>query len=441
VPTQETLLPNGLKVVVVPNDEVPFTTAMLGLKYGAWAENPKTPGVASMAMNMLTKGTKNYTSEELAEKIDFNALTLSGDAGMDTASVSATALADKLPLAVELLAEITRRPTFPEGELAILKEQLKNNLAVQSQDSSYLAGRELSRVLFGDHPYSRTSTGELDDVDKITRDEIVKWWSTFVRPDAAVLYIAGDVKAKDAFALAKKYLGDWTVNTKVPDITLPAIPKAQPRHIYLVDKPGVGQSQIRVGQVSLTRGNPDFHKSRVFTQIFGGGFNSRMNKVIRVQRGLTYGASGYFRPMRFSGEFISSTFTKTKTTAETVKAIFDVIDSMENVPPTDKEIESAKSYLAGSFAEDLETPQDTVKYQWLIEYNKLPKDYLQQALHQYEGTTINDVVRIAHQHIQPKDLAIVVVGDASKVKASLEKIAPVTVVTPKGKPAGKAAAA
>lgn len=429
VPTVEKVLPNGLKVVVVPNDEVPFTTITLGLKYGAWAESPETPGVASMALNMIDKGTENYSAAELAEKVDFNALTLGGSANADVASISATALADKLPLAVELLAEVLLRPTFPEDELAVLSEQLKNNLAVQQKDPRSMAGRELDRQLYGDHPYSRAVTGELEDVGNLTRDAILKWWGDFVRPDSAVLYVAGDVTADEAFALAEENLGEWTAEGNAPGVTVPAPPEAKPTRIVLVDVPGAVQSQIRVGQLSLNRHNPDYHKSRVFTQIFGGSFNSRLNRVIRVERGLTYGAQGYFTGQRFNGRFLCSTFTKTESTGETVQAIFDVIQSMREEPPTADEINSAKSYLAGSFAEDLETPQDTVNYQWLIEYNGLPKDYLNQALQNYKSTDVDDIVRIAHDYIDTDNITVVVAGDASVVKESLEKIAPVTVVS------------
>jgi len=439
VPIAEKVLDNGLKVVVVPNDEVPFANVTLGLKYGAFAENPDIPGSASMALNMLTKGTENYTAAELAEKIEFNALTLDGSATMDEATVSATALTDKLPMAVELLAEVVLRPTFPNDELDILKEQLKNNLAVQSNDPRYLASRELDRRLYADHPYARDVRGELDDVDTITRKAIRSWWSTYARPDEAVLYFSGDVSPEEVFALAEKHLGSWKAKGDSPNLELPDPPQIDERKIYLVNTPGAVQSQIRVGQITaLNRDNPDYHKARVFTQIYGGGFNSRLNSVIRVERGLTYGASGYFVGKRFNGQFLSQTFTKTETTAETVQAIFDVIDSMRNDPPDAAEIGDAKSYLAGQFPEDLETPQDMAQYQWLIEYNGLPRDYLNQALKGYKATEVDDITRIATDYLDLDKMVIVVTGDVEKVKESLEKIAPVEVIE-KEKP-GMAAA-
>src|SRR5690606_17541498 len=130
-----------------------------------WTDSPERPGAASLALDVLTKGTENYTSAELAEALAFNALTLGGRAQMDVASVSASALTEKLPLAIELMAEVVLRPTSPEDELAILKDQLKNNLSVSEGNPGYLADRALRRQIYGDHPYSRSVSGEFADID------------------------------------------------------------------------------------------------------------------------------------------------------------------------------------------------------------------------------------------------------------------------------------
>lgn len=426
--TFEQTLANGLRVVVVPNKEVPYVTVLLGLKYGAWAEDPAAPGTASMTMAMLTKGTKNYTAEELAEKIEYNALTLAGNATMDASQVVATSLSDKADLAVELLSEVLLRPRFPEDELRLLQEQRAASLSISEQDIDYIVDRELRRALFGNHPYSRNVDGEFADVGKLSRARLENYWKTYVRPDAAVLYFAGDIEPQSAFNMARKHLGKWKSKGEVPDVQLAEIPKPERVHIYLVDKPGAVQSQIRVAQASITRNDPRYHFARFFTQIYGGAFDSRLNRVIRVERGLTYGAGGGFRPGRFMGQFISSTFTKTETTAETVQALLDVMTSMRTDPPTDGEMESARAYLTGSFPGDLETPQQAADYQWIIDSYGLPKDYLRQAMDAYKKATRDDVRHIAEDVIDLDKVVIVVAGDAAKTKENLEKIAPVTII-------------
>ncbi|MBI4559460.1 MAG: insulinase family protein [Candidatus Hydrogenedentes bacterium] len=421
-------LQNGLKVVVVPNSEVPFVTVKLGIKYGAYAEDSATPGVASMALAMLTKGTKKYTAAQLAEELEFNAITLDGSASMDVCSVDATALTDKLPHAVQLLAEVVLRPTFPENEFQVLREQKQLNLSIREQNPGYLADREMRKQLFGEHPYARTVDGEPKDVERITPPQLVQWWKTFARPDAAILYFAGDVKPRQALQLARKYLADWESQAPAPAISLPTMPPHQDLHIYLLDRPGSVQSQIRAGQISITRGHPAYHSSRVYTQIFGGAFDSRLNRSIRVEKGLTYSAGGGILPQRFSGTFSIHTFTKTATTAETVQAVLEVVRGMRSTPPSESELGIAKSYLVGSFASDLETPQEAANFQWIIDYNGLPEDYLRQAFDAYKATRTEDVINVSENVIAPDQLTIIVVGAAAAVKDSLEKIAPVTLV-------------
>ena len=433
-PNSETFeLDNGLEVVVVSNHATPYVSAMLGLKHGAWTEDPAQPGVASMAMQMITKGTENYTAAELVEKIEYNALTLSGAAelyqspSMDVGQVRATALTDKLPIAMELMAEVVLRPTFPTNELEILKQQRRLSLSVQERNPQHMADRELRKRMYGDHPYARSPQGELADVDGLNADAVREWWSTHVRPDTTVLYLSGDVTVKQAQQLAEEALGDWRPDTPAPEVDYPPLPERQPTQIHLVDNPTAVQSQIRVGQISITRGHPDYHSARVFSQIYGSGFSSRLNNVIRVERGLTYHVFGLFLPQKESGEFLSGTFTQTETTSEATQAILNVMKSMRTDPPTDAEIEGAKSFLVGSFARQYETPQDLMGFLWVAAINDLPEDYLQQAVEGYLATTRDDLVRIAEEIVDTDHLTIVVVGQADPVKESLDQIAPVAV--------------
>ncbi|MDX9971766.1 MAG: pitrilysin family protein, partial [FCB group bacterium] len=319
-------------------------------------------------------------------------------------------------------------PTFPENEFQLLKQQRTVNLSISEEDPNYLAERELRRAVYGNHPYARSVMGELADVQKLPLSAAIEWWKIYARPDASILYVAGDVDPEQIFDLAAKQFGQWKADGPLPEPKVAEIPPHQPTRIFLVDNPGAVQSQIRVGQTSITRGDPYYHAARVYSQIYGGSFGSRLNEVIRVQKGLTYGAGGGFMPYRFSGTFMGSTFTKTPTTAETVQALVDVIKSMQTQPPTEAELSVAKAYLVGSFPSQLETPQDRVSFQWTIDYNGLPQDYLNQALQGYRKTSPEDLKHIADAIVKADELNVVVVGDAKAIRADLEKIAPVTLV-------------
>jgi zinc protease len=422
------VLDNGLKVVAIPNHEVPLASVVLALRHGAWTDEPRRPGVASMTLSMLAKGTEKYTAEELAEIIEFNALNVYGSAAIDTATVVAMGLSQKLTTAMELMGEVVLRPTFPRTELGLLKKQREVELMYQEKEPGYRASSEMRRRIFGDHPYARVPTGRRKDVGRIRRGHLVKWWNTFARPDAAVLYIAGDVAPDRAFALAEQHFGGWIAASPMPEVDLPPLPERQSTHIYLVDNRAAAQSEIRVGQTGISLYDPDYHKAGVFSQIFGGAFSSRLNKAIRIEGGRTYGAHGGFSSGRFGGRFVSSTSTRTESTARTVRDMLAVIESMRTNPATDDELRLAQRYLVGRVPSRYETAIDVVNAQLHIELNGLPKDNLQRSLAEYKATETGDIARIATEHVDRSKLTIVVVGDARKVKEELETIAPVTVV-------------
>ena len=421
------VLSNGLKVLVVENRELPFVTVQLGLLPGAWTEDK--PGTASMALGMLTRGTGRYTEAQLAEELERLAIDLGGSAGMDSASVSASALTEHTERAVQLLAEVVLFPTFPADEFEKLRKQTLTGLAVSTNEPSYIADREFGRRLFGSHPYARAVSGESADVRALQPADLRAWWTTFARPDLAVLIFAGDIDLDYALAISEESLGGWKALGPRPEITLPGIPDPGSRRIYLVDRPGV-QSQIRVGHLGITRDHPEWFTSRVASSYFGGAFNSRVNETIRVKKGLTYGARGGWDAQRFAGTFQVSTFSKTDSTVAAVQAIFEEIDRLRSAPPTDKELGDTKTYTLGSFAAGRETPQAVAGQLWQIEAFGLPADYYERYLREVASATADDCVRLAQATVDPDKSVVVIVGPAEKLKKELEAIAPVTVVTP-----------
>ncbi len=421
-------LGNGLDVVVIDNDEVPFVTMWLGLDYGAFADPPDKPGTAYLALPMLARGTKSHDYKALTEELDRHAITLSGSARMDFASVSTSAVSHQAERALRLLAEAVMEPTFPADELEEYVGQTVTGLMVAERAPEYQADRELRRRLFAGHPYARLPEGRAADLRKVTRDDLAAWWRTHARPDAAVLYVAGHIEKEKAFALAEKYFGGWKAEGNKPEIAVPEAPAPSKTKIYLVDRAG-NQSQIRVGHVSITRRDPRHPVARVASEYFGGGFNSRLNDTIRVKKGLTYGAGGGFAPDRFAGRFTVSTFSKNATVGETVKTILDEIRRFEKEGPTDREAADAKSYIVGAFAGARETPQDLVEDLWRIELEGLPADYYDQYLAAIGSVAPKEVVDVVSELVHADQLVIVVVGPADVLKKQLANIAEVEVVT------------
>lgn len=418
-------LPNGIELLVVENHELPFVSATLYTRAGGWTESK--PGTASMAFSMLTKGTENYDEGKLAAELDTYAITLAGFAGLDNGSVGCSFLTEHADRAVRLMAEVVRRPTFPDDEFEKLRRQTLTGLGISKSEPSYLADRELRRQMFGTHPYARTATGEYEDVLALAPEDARNWWRQFIRPEESTLIVAGDIDLRQAAALAAKYFGDWKNETPPVAIDVPQPPAPAPTHIYLVDFPGV-QSQIRVGQLGITRRHPGYFTSRVAGGYFGGAFSSRLNDTIRVKKGLTYGARGGWSADRMAGRFVVSTFSKTESTVEALRAMFDEIERLRSEPPSDKELGDTRAYILGSFAGDRETPQAVAGDLWLVRSNGLGDDYLKQLLDGVARCTAQDCVKLATETIDPTRMVVVVVGPAEKLREPLASIAPVTVV-------------
>jgi zinc protease len=422
-------LENGLKVLVVPNHEVPFVSIQLGLLSGAWTENKS--GTAAMTMQMLVKGTSKHSEGELADELETYAISLSGTGEMDTSTVNVGCLTEHIERAMGLLGEVVLQPSFPEEEFKKLRKQVLTSLAVSSAEPEYVADKEFRRKLYGEHPYSRTATGEVEDVNALVIEDLRGWWSKFARPDTAVLIFSGDIGEEKAFELAKKTFGDWVAAGKQPDIKMSLPEGATETHIYLVDRPGSTQSQIRAGQRGITRHDDRYFVSRIVSNYFGWAYNSRLNESIRVAKGLTYGVWGGYTAKRFAGEFEVGTFSKTESTTEAVRAVLEEIERLKAQGPSDNELENSRSYILGSFVGGRETPQQIAGDLWLIESQDLSKDYLERLLAGIAKAKRTDCERLVRETIEPGKLVIVVVGEAEKLKEGLEKIAPVTVAAAK----------
>jgi zinc protease len=425
----EHVLDNGMKVVVLPNHRVPFVACRLGLEYGAHTDPSERPGTAYLALPMLMRGSTDLDYTALTDELDHHAISMSGSADMDSAGLWASAVTPQTERMMRLMAEVVRKPAFSDDELKKLVDQTTTGLAVTERSPQYLADRELRRRVFEGHPYARLPEGNAAALREVEATDIAAWWTSHARPDAAVLYVVGDVEADQALRWAQQYFGPWSAEGERPVVDVPDPKPPAKTKIYLVDRDG-NQSQIRVGHVGITRKDAQYEAARVLSEIFGGGFNSRLNDTIRVKKGLTYGAGGGFSADRFAGRFTISTFSKNATVAETVKTILEEVKRIKDEPPTEREQDDAVSYLVGNFPRRHETPMTLAHELWKLHVEGLPRDYFERHLRDLSAVTAENVTEVATALIDEDHLVIVVVGPAKTLESALREIAPVEVVKP-----------
>ena len=424
-------LANGLRVLISPNPKAPALHVVLALPYGSWAE--EKPGTAALTLTMLSKGTELHDEKALAEELEQQAIQLSGSVDQDDSRVQTTCLPEQAERAFSLLAEVVRRPTFPQTSLNTAVAQSMTELTVGNDDPATVAEREFSRHLFAGHPYGRRLTGEAADMRALRRDDLAGFWCRTARPERATLAIAGALTEEDALALSQRFFGSWQRSGGGPIAEPGPPPEAVPTRILLVDWPGATQSEIRIGGLGLARRDPDKPVADLVSSYFGGSFGSRLMKAIRIEKGDTYGVRGGFHSSRFSGTFEVSTFTKTSSTAATLRLALEEIDGLLERPPAAEELSLHRRSFLGSAAAHFETSEQVADYLARLSLNRRPLDYLPRMFAVINGADAPRCQALARRLVNPGQLLIVIVGDASRIRREIETIAPTTVLDRKGR--------
>jgi zinc protease len=427
LPASETrTLPNGLKVIVTESHRVPLVTMRLAVRAGSILDAPDQPGLASAVADQMTAGTAKYSSLQLREAGENLGGTVNVGAGDDFAMVSGSALAENAAPLIDLMAEVLLHPTFPENELGIYKGLTLQRLVVQRQNPSFLANEQISKALYGDHPYGVVSTTRAA-VEALTRDRLLDFYRAHYVPAGAVLVVVGDIKPKAVFDKVSQALGGWT-GSAASATNLPDFPTRDARQLYLVNRPGSVQSNIVVGNLALKRGDPDYYALTVANTILGGGSDSRLFDNVREKHGYAYSVGSALDPRALSGDFTASAQTRTDVTAPALTEMLKEAETIRSAPVSSDALQNAKNYITGTFVLRL-TSQSGLADQLLnVEVYGLPSDYLTTYRDRINALSAGDVQQAAQKYIQPDKAAIVVVGDADKLRDGLKAIAPVSEV-------------
>jgi zinc protease len=416
-------LPNGLRVFVVTDHEQPSISArMVILTAGSIKDPAAMPGVAAMTADMLTQGTEKRSARDIAEAIDFIGGVLEASSGKDSSAIKLNVVKKDLSTGLDLMSDIVLHPAFRGDELDRRRQQLLSNLTVQYSDPEYLASVVFGRVVYGDSPYGWPQEGTPGIIGNLTREDLVKFHGNNYAPNQALLAFAGDITPEDAFAAAEKHFGSWQAQPNAGVAAAPPQPAAPSgQHIWLIDKPDAVQTQIRVGTLGIRRNDPDYFPVRVMNQIFGGGYNSRLNTEVRVKSGLTYGAYSRFSPYRYSGSFGVGTFTRTAATVQATKLVVDLLTKMSTGEVSPAELDMSRDYLAGVYPIQTETAEQVADHVLSVAEFNLPADYNSTYPDKIRGVTPAEVHQAAQRYLETKDLDIVLAGNVSAFRDALKK--------------------
>lgn len=430
-PIQRFTLGNGLRVWLLEQHEVPLVQANLVVLSGAAADVPGQFGAASMTAAMLDEGAAGKAALALADEIEFLGATVSTSASFDASAVRLSTPAARLGDAMALMAQVALTPDFPETDFNRLRTERLTSLLQARDDASALVGLAFPRLLYGpEHRYGTGAAGTEATLKALGVAELRAFHRAHYRPDNAVLIVVGDITPGALRPLVEQRFGSWKAEGAMP-AALPVRNSPQPgkRQIYIVDKPGAAQSQIRIGLVGVPRSTPDYIALDVLNTMFGGAFTSRLNQNLRETHGYTYGAFSMFDMRKAAGPFFAMAGVQTDKTADALKEFFIELTNILKPIPAD-ELDRFKNYAALGYAGEFETnSQLAAKLEGLAVYN-LPEDEFSTYVGAVQKVTPADVQRVAKQYLLLDKLAVVVVGDRASIEAPIRAInlGPVTVV-------------
>ena len=414
IPTPvEKTLANGLRVIVVETHNVPLVSARLVIKNGAEADPAGHAGLADTTASLLTKGTTTKSAEAIARGVEALGASLDSGAGFDASNVDLNVMSPKLAQAMAFMADVVRHPTFKKDEIERQKAQTIDALNVDLSDPRAVGGYVVSHVVFGETPYGHNVSGTPESINRITRDDITKFHQRYYRPDNAVLVMAGEVKAADAFALAQKLFGTWKGTGPKPAASKAKVLPTK-SHVVVVDMPDAGQAAVFVARPGLRRADPSYFSAQVANAVLGGGYSARLNEEIRIKRGLSYGAGSSFEFRREVGPFTASAQTKNESAAEVAGIIVDEMNRMATAAVDPGELTPRKATLIGDYARGIETSRGLTRRLAALALYGLPLEEITRYITGVQAITPEQVREFAKSSLAGGAVDVVIVGDAKK---------------------------
>jgi zinc protease len=429
-PAEQTL-PNGLRVIVIERRESPLVSAQLLVKNGGEADPAELAGLADMTASLLTKGTQSRDATKIAQEVESLGGSLDSGARWDSSYAQVGVMSTKIQQAMEILADVVRHPTFKSDEVERLRQQYLDNLTLALGEPGSIARFVAARVVFGDSPYGHPLSGTTESLTRITAADITKMHGRYYRPDNAILVIGGDIAAKDGFALATKYFGDWAKpSTPLPSVdATPSNAAPKTGRIVVIDKPDAGQAAVYLARTGINRRDPDYFRGIVTNSVLSG-YSGRLNQEIRIKRGLSYGAGSQLETRRDVGPFVASAQTKNESGAQVAELLLGEIGRLSSAPPADVELTPRKAVLIGNFSRNLETVNGLVGQVAGLALYGLGLDEINRYINNVQAISTADVQKFAGTRLDAKTSNIIVVGNAKLFLPELQKKYPNVEVIP-----------
>lgn len=423
-------LANGLTVIHAHLPGRALLAAQLLFPGGAAAEPADQAGVTVLAGRAMPEGTKQRDAITFIESAERLGAELHADTTWEALSATLEVPRSRFGAALALLAEMILEPAFPGQEVDRLRDERLNDLMQAWADPRRRAERVFPETIYApDAAYSRPLGGMHSTVRHLDRDAVAERHAAALDPSRATLIVAGDLAGLDVEKLAEEHFAGWQQTAPPPSEPV-ATPHPEGPRVVLVDRPEAPQSEVRIGHIGLPRQIPDFHALSVLNAILGGTFNSRLNRLIREERGYSYSVHSAFDLRRAAGPFAVRTAVETKVTVPAVVETLGVLRAMSEAEVETDELQTARDYLVGVFPLRFEGAAQVASALSGLVVFELADDELDRYRPQVAQVQGADVLAAAVKHVRPHDASIVIIGDAAQVEAELRsaELGEVTIV-------------
>ncbi|MBI3661044.1 insulinase family protein [Candidatus Acetothermia bacterium] len=411
-PIRTEALTNGVRVMMLEQHQLPMVYMALMVRAGSGFDPDGKEGLARFTAEMLTQGTKNRTADKIAEEIDSIGGELDAQAQIERTIISARVLKKDFKTGLRLLGDVVRNAIFPDAEMEIVRNQLLGQISAVRDNPGALLQQHLLYSLFtSEHPLG--SFMSMDSLKSITKDDLQQFYSKYYLPNGAILVVAGDINPSDVMNEVQTAFINWAPGAKATN--LPAIAPPPPPNGYqvrFVQKAGQTQVQIGLAESGITFKDSDYLPAQLANYILGGGgFSSRLLKVVRSQEGKTYSISSRFIPYKFPGVFEITTFSRNEEALATLELVIRELKKFREGGITPDELNKAKGAIAGRHILRFETLPGFAQTVLDQEFYERGKDWLSKFPDQVMLVKLDDVNKAIQSHFDPDNITIVLLGD------------------------------
>lgn len=343
-----TVLNNGIVVIVVENSAADIIASRIFFRAGSLGEPREKSGLAHLLSAVMTKGTEELSSIEIAERVESVGAHLSTDASTDYFLLSLKTVSADWPEMLQLAGQILLHPSFPEAEVALEQHSTIQDIRSQKEQPFNVAFEQLRQAVYQDHPYALSILGTEATMAQLSRADLVGYHQTYFRPDNIVISIAGRITPEEAVSQVERVFGDWQVpETPLMSQLLPLL-VSQPCQVTTAQE--TQQSIIMLGYLASAVHEPDYAALKLLNTYLGNGLSSRLFVELREKRGLAYDVSAFYPTRQSVSNFVVYMGTAPENTETAIEGLRTEVERLCSTPLSLDELQTAKNKLLGQYA-------------------------------------------------------------------------------------------